>query len=126
MLSGSKRLKPVDQPCLSRKNYNYHMRKDLLERQIEKKILAKNLTRLYGMDTEKIIPLCNSLNDKYNMEEINAQRTNYQRVEKLLDILLKLGPHAFEEFVNAISVVDPDLSTPIIEELRQYNLIVVK
>ena len=92
-------------------------------RNIEKEILAKNRMILHKMDANKVVSLCESVNDKYNVEKINAEKTHFQRVEKLLDIIVKLGPEAFEEFINAVNIVNPELGMPIVEELRKHNLI---
>ena len=75
------------------------------------------------MDQEKVLPMCGYLNNKYNAAKINARKTHSQKVETLLDILVKLGPDAFEEFVNALIIVNPELGVPIVEELRKHNLV---
>ena len=69
------------------------------------------------MDTKRILGMCESLNDQYNTDQISSQKTQAQKVEKLLDILVKLGQKAFEEFINALDCTNPELSFPILEEL---------
>ena len=81
--------------------------------------------KLCKMDQDKVLSMCGYLNNKYNAAKISTRKTNSQKVETLLDILVKLGPDAFEEFVNAVTIVNPELGTPIVEELRKHNLVCI-
>ena len=104
-------------------SHQFALRRDIQVRQLETEILSRHRMKLHKMDANKIASLCNSLNNKYHTETINAQKTQFQKAEKLLDILIKLGPQAFEEFLNALSSVNPELSSPIVEELHRRHII---
>ena len=84
---------------------------------LENEILRKHRIRLHSMDTKRILGMCESLKDQYNTEQIGSQKTEAQKAEKLLDILVKHGQRAFEEFINALDCTNPELSSPILEEL---------
>ena len=102
----------------------YLLRKDATQfRKLEGDILRKNRMKLCKMDEKAVLSQCRILNNEHNVQKINAKLTHSQRVETLLDILVRLGPDAFEEFVNAVNIVDPDLGIPLIEELSEHNLI---
>jgi len=102
----------------------YLLRKDATKlRDIERGILRRNRMNLCRMDEERVLSLCSSLNNKYNVENIRSKATHRQKVEALLDILVKCGPDAFEEFVNAVTFVNPDLGLPIVEELKKHDVV---
>ena len=93
--------------------------------QLENHIIRKYRLHLHRMNTNRIVPLCDSLKDGYHSDLINAEKAPFQRAEKLLDILGKLGPHAFEEFINALQNVDPELGSPILDELNRNDVLTI-
>ena len=121
--SGLNQQKYSEQSSISSKTYKYSLRQDLQIRQLVKEILSKNRMKLNKLDADRIILLCESLNNKYIVDKIHAKKANFQQMEELLDILLKLGPGAFEEFINAISTEDPGLGLAIVEQLKKHNMI---
>lgn len=121
--SGLNQQKYSEQNSISSKTYKYSLRQDLQIRQLVKEILSKNRMKLNKLDADRIICLCESLNNKYIVDKIHAKKANFQQMEELLDILLKLGPGAFEEFINAVSTEDPGLGLAIVEQLKKHNMI---
>ncbi len=103
----------------------YCLKTDATFRQVERDILRKYRFHLHKMNTNEILSHCDSLKDRYHSELIYAEKTPFQRAEKMLDMLVKLGPQAFEEFINALNSVDPELGLPILEELNKHNILVL-
>jgi len=91
-------------------------------------ILRYNRTLLIkNMEPMKLLKHLSCTLDEADDEEIKAQPTRGKGSEKLLDILLRKGQNAFDEFVKALKEVQSDyLAVALIEaenrELRKKNL----
>ena len=59
------------------------------------------------------------LGDVFNQtdeDEIKAEKTRTDQVDKMLEILTRRGPNAFDEFVGALLSTQPHLASALIQE----------
>ena len=71
-----------------------------------------NLRR--DLEVMKLLPKLFSVLDLEDEEEIKAEATRRKKVEKLLDILPKKGPEAFDVFVRGLLETQPFLAAPLL------------
>lgn len=70
-----------------------------------------NLRR--DLEVMKLLPKLFSVLDPEDEEEVKAEATRRKKVEKLLDILPKKGPEAFDVFVKGLLETQPFLAAPL-------------
>ena len=68
------------------------------------------------LEPTKLLPYLVSILDVTDEQEVKVKATREDRIDKLLDILPRRGPKAFEEFVKALQEVQPFLAAPLIQE----------
>ena len=68
-----------------------------------------------NMEALKLLKHLSRTLDEADDEEIKGQPTRGKCSEKLLDILLRKGQNAFDEFVNALKEVQTHLAVALIE-----------
>ena len=62
----------------------------------------------------KLLPKLHSELDTKNEEETKAEPTRRKKVDKLLNILPKKGPEAFDVFVKGLQEMQPFLAAPLL------------
>ena len=81
----------------------------------------RTILRLYwgdirdNLEPKNILPKLVLVLQEKDEEEIKAQSTRQERCDKLLEILLRIGPTAFEVFVEALKQTVPHLAVDLIE-----------
>ena len=93
---------------------NKEQNMDDTHRDILRNILRPNLLR--DVEPRKLLPYMGNVFDQRDEEEIKAQKTRTDEVEKMLEILTKKGPNAFDEFVEALSRTKSHLVLTLIQE----------
>ena len=71
-----------------------------------------NLRR--DLEVMKLLPKLFSVLDPEDEEEVKAEATRRKMVDKLLNILPKKGPRAFDVFVKGLQEVQPFLAVPLL------------
>ena len=81
-------------------------------------ILRKSLRPILLKDVEprKLLPYMGNVFDQTDEEKIKAQTTRTDEVDKMLEILTRRGPNAFDEFVGALLSTQPHLASALIQE----------
>ena len=74
----------------------------------------------------KLLPYLVNVLDVTDEQEVKVKATREDRIDKLLEILPRRGPEAFDDFVKALHVqeVQPFLAVPLAQESSKYNEIV--
>ena len=57
-------------------------------------------------------------------QDVKIKTTREDRIDKLLEILPRRGPEAFDDFVKALQEVQPFLAVPLVQESGKHNEIV--
>ena len=68
-----------------------------------------------NLEPKDILPKLVTVLIETDKEDIKAQSTIQERCDKLLEILLRRGPTAFEVFVEALKQTVPHLAVDLIE-----------
>ena len=68
------------------------------------------------MEPMKLLPYLVNVLDVTDEQEVKVKATREDRIDKLLDILPRRGPTAFDDFVKALQEVQPFLATPLLQE----------
>ena len=71
-----------------------------------------NLRR--DLEVMKLLPKLFSVLDPEDEEEVKAEPTRRKKVDKLLNILPKKGPKAFDVFVKGLQEIQPFLAAPLL------------
>lgn len=71
-----------------------------------------NLRR--DLEVMKLLPKLHSVLDTDDEEEVKAEATRRKKVDKLLNILPKKGPKAFDVFVKGLQEIQPFLAAPLL------------
>ena len=83
-----------------------------------REILRRQRPRLLrNLEVVRLLPKLFSVLNTDDEEEVKAEATRRKKVEKLLKILPKKGPKAFELFVKGLQEIQPFLAAP----LRPYS-----
>ena len=69
----------------------------------------------------KLLPYLVNILDVTDEQEVKVKATREDRIDKLLEILPRRGPKAFDEFVKALQEVQPFLASPMIQEAGNYH-----
>lgn len=68
-----------------------------------------------NMQADQILPKMKDVFNDVDEDDINAERTERKRAEKMLDILPRKGEGAFTKFIEALRVVQPYLADHLAE-----------
>lgn len=68
------------------------------------------------LEPTKLLPYLVNVLDVTDEQEVKVKATREDRIDKLLDILPRRGPKAFDEFVKALQEVQPFLASPLLQE----------
>lgn len=69
----------------------------------------------------KLLPYLVNVLDVTDEQEVKVKATREERIDKLLEILPRRGPKAFDHFVKALQEVQPFLAAPLVQESGQHN-----
>ena len=69
----------------------------------------------------KLLPYLVSVLGITDEQEVKVKATREDMIDKLLEILPRRGPKAFDDFVKALQEVQPFLAAPLVQESGQYN-----
>lgn len=72
----------------------------------------------------KLLPYLVNVLDVTDEQEVKIKATREDSIDKLLEILPRRGPKAFDDFVKALQEVQPFLAAPLVQESGQYSEIV--
>ena len=72
----------------------------------------------------KLLPYLVNVLDVTDEQEVKVKATREDRIDKLLEILPRRGPKAFDDFVKALQEVQPFLAVPLVQESGQYDEVV--
>ena len=74
----------------------------------------------------KLLPYLVNVLDVTDEHEVKVKATIEDTIDKLLEILPRRGPEAFDDFVKALHAqeVQPFLAVPLAQESSKYNEIV--
>ena len=72
----------------------------------------------------KLLPYLVNVLDVTDEQDVKIKATREDRIDKLLEILPRRGPKAFDDFVKALQEVQPFLAVPLVQESGQYDEIV--
>ena len=64
----------------------------------------------------KLLPYLVNLLDVTDEQEVKVKTTREDRIDKLLEILPRRGPKAFDDFVKAVLEVQPFFAAPLVLE----------
>ena len=90
-------------------------------------ILRRNWSTLRrDLEPMKLLPYLVNVLDVTDEHEVKVKATREDRIDKLLEILPRRGPEAFDDFVKALHAqeVQPFLAVPLAQESSKYNEIV--
>ena len=75
------------------------------------------------LEPMKLLPYLVNVWDVTDEQEVKVKATREERIDKLLEILPRRGPTAFDDFVRALQEVQPFLAAPLVQEsgLQWYN-----
>ena len=80
-----------------------------------RKILRRQRPNLQrDLEVMKLLPRLHSELDTDDEEEVKAEPTRRKKVGKLLIILAKKGPKAFDVFVKGLQEIQPFLAAPLL------------
>ena len=80
-----------------------------------RKILRRQRSNLLrDLQVMKLLPRLHSVLDTDDEEEVKAEPTRGEKVDKLLNILPKKGPKAFDVFVKGLQEIQPFLAAPLL------------
>lgn len=68
------------------------------------------------LEPVKLLPYLVNVLDVTDEQEVKVKATREDRTDKLLEILPRRGPAAFDEFVTALQEIQPFLATPLVKE----------
>ena len=68
------------------------------------------------LEPMKLLPYLVNVLDVTDEQEVKVKATREDRIDKLLEILLRRGPAAFDDFVKALQEVQPFLAAPLVQE----------
>ena len=68
------------------------------------------------LEPKKLFPYMVNVLDESDEQEIKAKETREEQVDKMLEILPRRGPQAFESFARAVETTQPFLACPLIRE----------
>ncbi|KAJ7371900.1 hypothetical protein OS493_021997 [Desmophyllum pertusum] len=69
-----------------------------------------------GLELKKLLPHLVDVLDVEDVQEVKAEAAPGDRIDKLLEILPMKGPAAFDNFVKALTKIQPYLDAPLIQE----------
>ena len=73
------------------------------------------------LEPVKILPYLVNVLDVTDEQEVKVKATREDRTDKLLEILPRRGPAAFDVFVKALQEVQPFLANPLLQESGKIN-----
>ena len=76
------------------------------------------------LEPMKLLPYLVNVLDVTDEQEVKVKATREDRIDKLLEILPRRGPKAFDDFVKALQEVQPFLAVPLVQESGQDDEIV--
>jgi len=68
------------------------------------------------LEPMKVLPHLVNVLDVTDEQEVKVKATREDRIDKLLEILPRRGPKAFDDFVKALQEVQPFLADPSVQE----------
>ena len=77
------------------------------------------------LEPVKLLPYLVKVLDVTDEQEVKVKATREARTDKLLDILPRRGPKAFDDFVKALQEVQPFLAGPLLQEAGIYVVILL-
>lgn len=83
-------------------------RREVLRRQ------RSNLRR--DLEVMRLLPKLSEVLDSKDEDEVKAEATRRKMVDKLLNILPKKGPKAFDVFVKGLQEIQPFLAAPLLRD----------
>lgn len=82
-----------------------------------REILRRNWSTLRrDLEPVKLLPHLVKVFDVTDEQEIKVRATREEASDKLLEILPRRGPKAFEDFVKVLQEVQPHLASPLVQE----------
>jgi len=75
------------------------------------------------LEPVKLLPYLVKVLDVTDEQEVKVKATREARTDKLLEILPRRGPKAFDDFVKALQEVQPFLAGPLLQEAGIYVVI---
>ena len=82
-----------------------------------REILRRNWSTLRrDLEPMKLLPHLVNVLDVTDEQEIKVRATREDASDKLLEILPRRGPKAFEDFVKALQEVQPHLASPLVQQ----------
>ena len=76
------------------------------------------------LEPMKLLPYLVNVLDVTDEQDVKIKATREDRIDKLLEILPRRGPKAFDDFVKALQEVQPFLAVPLVQESGKHNEIV--
>ncbi|XP_022785890.1 myosin-9-like isoform X2 [Stylophora pistillata] len=74
------------------------------------------------LEPVKLLPYLVNVLDVTDEQEVKVKATREERTDKLLEILPRRGPTAFDDFVTALQEVQPFLATPLVKEAEMEEM----
>ena len=68
------------------------------------------------IEPEKLLPYLVNVLDQEDQQEVTTKATREKKADKLLEILPRKGPTAFDDFVKALQEVQPFLAAFLLQE----------
>ena len=82
-----------------------------------REILRRNWSTLRrDLEPLRLLRHLENILDVTDVEKIRRRHTREDASDKLLEILPRRGPKAFEDFVKALQEVHPHLASPLIQQ----------
>ena len=79
------------------------------------------LTFQRDLQLKRLLPHLGKVFDQTDEEEIKAEKIMSDQVDKMLQILTRKGPYAFNVFASALSKTQPHLSLALTAETSKEN-----
>ncbi|KAJ7371918.1 hypothetical protein OS493_022015 [Desmophyllum pertusum] len=74
------------------------------------------------LEPMKLLPLLVNVLDVTDEQEVKVKATREDRIDKLLEILPRRGPTAFDDFVKALQEMQPFLAAPLLQESEMEEM----
>ena len=77
---------------------------------------SHRLELMKDLEVKKLLPYLANVLDQDDEDEVKAEAARRDMIDKLLDILPRKGPAAFDNFVKALKNIQPHLAASLIQE----------
>ncbi|KAJ7318638.1 hypothetical protein OS493_037701 [Desmophyllum pertusum] len=75
-----------------------------------------------NLEIVELLPQLGDVLGQADQEKVQAEATRREKIDKLLDIIPRKGPEAFDNFLKALQKIQPFLAVPLLQESEKEEM----